>query len=164
MWNSIFLSVSFLKGGNMEITDFFVDEKIGLEMCRLAILLAMTTSPEMESTFIEKYREMGIKSGITMISGYNPGSEGNVIRKVINLCLNTNIISRRREHVHPVAHCALEAMQSTRVFDAISQNCRFKVAVVRKGNHFAMCLYGDLAMHELSGHKTIGVGFQILGD
>lgn len=78
--------------------------------------------------------------------------------------LNLDIISRKKEHIHPVAHCVLETTQSTRASDAIGQNFCFKAAVVRKGSHFALCFYGDLAMHELSGHKTIGVGFQILGE
>lgn len=152
------------RGEDMDFKEFMVDSKEGIDLCRLAILLAMSTTPEMERLLVEQYKEMGIRSGVTMISGFGISSQSHIIKSVINLCLNTNVISRKKEHIHPVAHCVLETTQSTRASDAIGQNFRFKVAVVRKGSHFALCFYGDLAMHELSGHKTVGVGFQILGE
>lgn len=148
----------------MNFDEFLIDPKAGVEECRLAILLALTPTAEIEKELIAKYKEMGIRSGVTMISGFGISSQSHIIRSVINLCLNLDIISRKKEHIHPVAHCVLETTQSTRASDAIGQNFCFKAAVVRKGSHFALCFYGDLAMHELSGHKTIGVGFQILGE
>lgn len=144
--------------------DFLVNPKEGTDLCRLAILLAMSIDQKMEKDLIVQLQEMGIKGAATTVSGFGISAQSNIIKSVVNLCLNTHIIERKREHVHPVAHCVLEVTQSTRASDAIGQNFCFKAAVVRKGNHFALSFYGNLAMHELSGHKTVGVGFQILGD
>lgn len=144
--------------------EFLIDEKFGIELCKIAILLAMTPSQVMEKEVISQYEKLRVRSAVTMISGFSISSQSNIIRNIINLCLNTHLIERKREHIHPVAHCVLETTQSTRAFDAIGQNFVFKAAAVRKGNQFALSFYGNLALHELSGHKTIGVGFQILGD
>ena len=144
--------------------DFLIDPREGEDLCRMAVLLAMTVDQKMERDLIQQLQKRGIKSAATTVAGFGISSQSNIIRSVVNLCLNTNIIERKREHVHPVAHCVLEVTQSTRASDAIGQNFCFKAAVARKGNHFALSFYGNLAMHELSGHKTIGVGFQILGD
>ena len=134
-----------------------------LDVCRLAILLAMTKNQEQEDEVISTYHEHGLKAAATTIYGYGISAEGNVIRNVINLCFNKRIIEKKRAHVHPVAHCVLEVAQSTRASDAIGQNFKFKAAVVRHGSEFSLCFYGDLAMHPLSGHKSMGVGYQILG-
>lgn len=144
--------------------DYVIDKREGIDLCRLAILLAMSTSQDMEKEMIAQYQEMGVRGAVTTISGFGISSQSNIIRSVVNLCLNTHLIERKKEHIHPVCHCILETTQSTRASDAIGQNFRFKAAAVRKGNHFALSFYGDLGMHEFSSHKSVGVGFQILGD
>lgn len=144
--------------------DFVVDGNDGIDVCRLVILLAMSTSQEMEKDLIDQYQAFGVHGAVTTLSGFGISSQSKIIRSVVNLCLNTHLIERKREHIHPVCHCILETTQSTRASDAIGQNFRFKAAAVRRGNHFALCFYGDLGMHEFSSHKSTGVGFQILGD
>lgn len=135
-----------------------------MDICRLAVLLAMTINQEQEDELIEYYHSCGLKAAATTIYGYGISSESNVIRNVVNLCINKRIIEKKRFHVHPVAHCVLETAQSTRASDAVGQNFKFKAAVVRKGPEFSLCFYGDLAMHPLTGHKSMGVGYQILGE
>lgn len=41
---------------------------------------------------------------------------------------------------------------------------RRTVVFVRYEDQISISIYGDLAIHELSAHKTVGVGFQILGE
>ena len=79
-------------------------------------------------------------------------------------CLNANIIEKKKAHIHPVVHALHEAMDTARVTREISQNCRLKVGVIRYEDQISISIYGDLAIHELSAHKTVGVGFQILGE
>lgn len=140
----------------------FMDLEKG-DVCRLAVLLAMSRTEEEERAFIRAYEARRLKAAATTVFGYSISFEETVIRNVVNLCLNKGIIDRKRAHVHPVAHCVLEAAQSTRASDAIGQNFKFKAAAVRRGNEFALCFYGDLGLHALSSHKTVGVGYQILG-
>ena len=136
----------------------------GIDTARLAIILAMTPDQVSEKELIFQYQKMGLKTAVTTIYGFAMGTQTAVVRNIINLCLNTHVIEKKRGHIHPVAHCVLETAQSTRAADAIGQNYCFKAAVVRDRSVFSLCFYGNLGMHELSSHKTIGVGQQILGE
>lgn len=148
-------------GDAMDLEQFLDLEHANV--CRLAILLAMTRTEEEERILISRYRDHHVRAAVTMVSGYGISKEETVIRNVVSLCINTRLIEKKRSHIHPVAHCILETAQSTRAFDAIGQNFRFKVAAIRRGEEFSLSFYGDLGMHALSSHKTIGVGYQILG-
>ena len=55
-------------------------------------------------------------------------------------------------------------MDAARITREISQNCRLRVGVARYEDQISISIYGDIAIHELSAHKTVGVGFQILGE
>lgn len=83
--------------------DFLIDPREGEDLCRMAVLLAMTVDQKMERDLILQLQKMGIKSAATTVAGFGISSQSNIIRSVVNLCLNTNIIERKREHVHPVA-------------------------------------------------------------
>lgn len=87
--------------------DFLIDPREGEDLCRMAVLLAMTVDQKMERDLILQLQKRGIKSAATTVAGFGISSQSNIIRNVVNLCLNTNIIERKREHVHPVAHCVL---------------------------------------------------------
>ena len=134
-----------------------------MDLSRLAILLAMTPTQESEKDVIAQYQKLGLRAAATTISGFGISGQTGIVRSVVNLCVNTGLIERKRSQIHPICHCVLEVTQSTRASDAIGQNFLFKAAAVRWRDEFALCFYGNLAMHELSGHKTIGVGYQILG-
>lgn len=131
---------------------------------RQAILLAMTQSMEQEKEMIASMQSMGIKCVATMASGPNSGIGPKLVNGLVGACLNANIIEKKKAHIHPMVHALHEAMDGSRITREISQNCRLKVAVVRYEGQISICIYGDLAIHELSAHKSIGIGFQILGE
>ncbi|MBO5492224.1 MAG: HutP family protein [Pyramidobacter sp.] len=134
------------------------------DACRLAMLLAMTASLDVEKKLIAQFGAHGARGAVTVISGFDMGSQNNTIRNIINMCLNKGLIEKKFEHVHPVAHAVLEATECTRATMAVGQNYCFKVAAVRKKSTIAVCMYGDLGMHEVSSHKTVGLGVQVLGE
>lgn len=39
-----------------------------------------------------------------------------------------------------------------------------RLVLIRYEDQISISIYGDIAIHELSAHKTVGVGFQILGE
>lgn len=135
-----------------------------IDPIRQAILLAMTQSMEQEKEMIRYLQGMGIKCVATMASGFNSDISPKLVNNLVGACLNANIIEKKKSHIHPVVHALHEAMDTSRVTREISQNCRLKVGVVRYEDQISICIYGDLAIHELSAHKTVGVGFQILGE
>lgn len=78
----------------MEFSDFLDLERA--HVCRLAILLAMTRTDEEEKELIRIYGERRLKAAATTISGYSMSFEETVIRNVVNLCLHTHLIDRKR--------------------------------------------------------------------
>lgn len=135
-----------------------------IDPARQAILLAMTQSMEQEKEMIRELQGMGIKCAATMAAGFNFDISPKLINNLVGACLNANIIEKKKAHIHPVVHALHEAMDAARVTREISQNCRLKVGVVRYEDQISISIYGDIAIHELSAHKTVGVGFQILGE
>ena len=108
-----------------------------IDPARQAILLAMTQSMEQEKEMIRELQGMGVKCVATMAAGFNFDISPKLINNLVGACLNANIIEK---------------------------NCRLKVGVVRYEDQISISIYGDIAIHELSAHKTVGVGFQILGE
>ena len=130
---------------------------------RAAICIAMTESLQEEKDLISFFDARGCVCAATMISG----SDGTALRKitgnVIGACLNAGVIEKKHSHVHALGHAIQEAVLGTRLDSSVWQNCRFKIGVARADNRIAVGIYGDLGFHELSSHKTIGGGYQILG-
>ena len=135
-----------------------------IDPVRQAIQLAMTQSMEQEKEMIASMQSMGIKCVATMASGFNSDISPKLVNNLVGACLNANIIEKKKSHIHPVVHALHEAMDCSRITREISQNCRLKVSVVRYEDQISICIYGDFAIHELSAHKTVGIGFQILGE
>ncbi len=131
---------------------------------RAAVQIAMTGSIEEEKEIIAFFSRHECRCAATMISGNDTEALRRITGNVIGACLNANVIERKRAHIHPLAHAVQEATLGTRLDSSVWQNCRLKIGVVRKGNCIAVAIYGDLGFHEYSSHKTIGGGFQILGD
>lgn len=149
--------------GMIEIGKLMYD-KDNLDLGNLAVLLAMASNKDVELELIRRYEKMGIKSAVTTISGKDLDARDKLVRNVVGLCLNEQIIEKKVEHFHPVLHAVLEAAQSTRCFDAVCQNFRFRTAVLRQDCWFVLCFYGNMGMHEMTSHKTVGLGIQILGE
>lgn len=139
-------------------------QDITLDPQRLAIYLAMTKSIEEEKQMISELQKHGIKGAATMATGVNMDISGKVLNGVIGACLNAGIVEKKRSHLHPLVHAILEALGTSNVQPGIQQNCRLKIAIVRDDEAVAICIYGDIAIHELTTHKTIGWGYQLLGN
>ena len=135
-----------------------------IEPTRQAIMLAMTQNLEQEKEMIRSLQEMGVKCVATMATGHNSIVSLKLVNAMLGACLNAGVIEKKTAHIHPAVHAVQEATDGARLIRDISQNCCLKVAAVRCDNRFAVCIYGDMAIHELSAHKTIGTGYQILGD
>jgi len=145
----------------LDLGNFVFDKE--MDPVRIAIMLAMTRNQEEEKEMLRLWRDRGVKCAVTMVSGSNAADHNRTLRSVVGLCLNERIIEKRTEHLHPVAHATWEAAQCSRTADTVvGQNICVKAAVVRRGYWFAICLYGSMGMHELTTHKTIGVGMMTI--
>ena len=133
------------------------------DVFRTATHLAMTESLEEEKEMISFFNEHGYRCTATIISGGDLEALRKVTGNVIGACLNAGLIEKNKLHIHPLGHAIEQAILGTRLDSSVSQNCRFKVAIVRRDSFIAVVAYGDLGFHEFSSHKTIGGSFQVLG-
>ena len=145
----------------LDLESFVFDKE--MDPVQIAIMLAMTRNQEEEKEMLRRYRGMGARCAVTMVSGSNAADRNKTLRSVVGLCLNERIVDKKTEHLHPVAHATWEASQCSRTADiVVGQNFCVKAAVVRKDHWFAICLYGSMGMHELTAHKTVGVGLMTI--
>ena len=130
---------------------------------RAAIMVAMTPDQKIEKELIAEYRSRGIRCAATMISGRDFEARPKILRNMIGLCLNEGIVEKKTEHIHPLVHAIHEACQTGRLVDSYAaQSFCVKAAVARSGCWIVVCFYGEMGMHELSVHGTIGLGSQVL--
>ena len=83
----------------MKWENFLVPDEV--DLCRLALVLAMTPTQESEREVIAEYQKLGVRGAATTISGFGISGQTGIIRSVVNLCVNTGLIERKRTHVHP---------------------------------------------------------------
>lgn len=147
----------------LDLEKFVFDKD--MDPARISVLLAMSQNQDVERELVRQYRAMGARCAVTMLSGNDVAGRSKAIRSVIGLCLNEGLIEKKAQHIHPVAHATWEAAMGSRIMDAnMGQNFCVKVAAVRCGCWFSLCFYGNLGMHELSAHRTVGLGVQVLGE
>ena len=147
----------------MELLDYMIPQG-KLSPLRAAIYIAMTDTMDEEKELIQTFRQYGCLSTATMVNGNDSEALRRITGNAIGASLNAGLIERKKTHIHPLAHAIQEAVLGTRLDSSIGQNCRLKMGIVRQGCEIAVAIYGDLGFHECSSHKTIGGGYQILGE
>lgn len=144
----------------MDDSDFFQvllnDDEFTVEQA--AIFMAMTTTRDKEDEMKALLAKHGFIAIATTVSGDDSIVRKKVIGSVVGACLNANLIQKTKKHVHSVVHATHEACMSGKLGSTVNQNYQLKVAIVRKQDWLSVCLYGDMAIHEYSNHKTIGLG------
>lgn len=135
---------------------FFIKEDDCLE--RAAILLSMTETEEEENRYINGYRELGYSCVITGASGKDHEVKSKLVNATMGAALNEGIIEKGVKEAHALLHATEDACLGLKISSPLSQNLHLKIAIVRKGNWIAVSIYGDIAIHMITNHKTIGIG------
>ena len=140
-----------------------VKNNVTIEICKeenevekLAILLALTDTQEEEKEYIKKYMQDGYATAVTGISGMNYDIQKKMVNSIIGACLNNNVIQKTAPEMHALIHATSDASQI--LSSQVSKSFQLKAAVVRKGNWICVALYGNIAIHKVTNHKTIGIG------
>ncbi|MCI8815667.1 MAG: hypothetical protein HFF16_00635 [Angelakisella sp.] len=147
----------------MDLMNYIVP-KGEISPLRAAVFIAMTDTMEEEKELILSFRRYHCLCTATMVNGNDSEALRRITGNAIGASLNAGLIERKKTHIHPLAHAIQEAVLGTRLDSSIGQNCRLKMGIVRQGCEIAVAIYGDLGFHECSSHKTIGGGYQILGE
>ena len=85
----------------LDLESFVFDKE--MDPVQIAIMLAMTRNQEEEKEMLRRYRGMGARCAVTMVSGSNAADRNKTLRSVVGLCLNERIVEKKTEHLHPVA-------------------------------------------------------------
>nr|WP_305144872.1 HutP family protein [Anaerotruncus sp. DFI.9.16] len=125
-------------------------------------MLAMTDTREDEEILKQVFAEYGLRSVVTAATGSNTIIRPKLVNSIIGACLNSGLIEKKPTHVHPLVHAIQEASYSAKIETDVSQNCQLKIAVVRRDPWISIGIYGNIAIHEISNHKTVGSGNQVI--
>lgn len=140
---------------NKEIS-FFIKEDDSLE--KVAILLSMAETKEEEDYYMGVYNELGYSCVITGASGKDHEVRNKLVNATMGAALNERIIEKDVKEAHALLHATAEACLGLKISSPLSQSLQLKIAIVRKEDWIAVSIYGDIAIHMITNHKTIGVG------
>lgn len=141
---------------NREITVKIGKEENEVE--KLAILLALTDSQEQEKKYIELYKKLGYTSAVTGIAGMDDEVKKKLVNAIVGAGLNEGVIKKTLPEMHALIHATADASRAIRVDTPVSQSFQLKATLVRKGNWICVTIYGNMAVHKVTNHKTIGIG------
>lgn len=130
----------------------------GNQVEKLAILLAMTETKDEEKNYIEIFKSLGYSSAVTGVAGMEDDIKKKLVSSVIGAGLNEKVINKSFSEMHGLVHATAEASIAIRVDGPVSQSFQLKVAMVRKDNWLCVAMFGNMAIHKVTNHKTIGIG------
>ncbi|SDZ36499.1 hut operon positive regulatory protein [Proteiniborus ethanoligenes] len=125
---------------------------------KIAVILALTSSREEEEQFKNMFTEQGYSCVVTGASGLDHDLRKKIVNSTIGACLNSQLIEKDPKQVHALVHATVEACYSIKMDVSLCQSFQLKIAVVKKHDWIAVAIYGDMAIHMLTNHKTIGLG------
>ncbi|HKL09861.1 MAG TPA: HutP family protein [Clostridia bacterium] len=129
-----------------------------LDIGRLAVLIAMSTSREQESQIKKTLANLDYKFCITEVGGERLEFNKKLYKAVIGATLNNKIIVKNSHEVHALLHATEEAKKGFLFKEVSSLNVAVKIAIVRKDHWLAVGMYGYSAMHSITNHSRVGLG------
>ncbi len=131
-------------------------------MERLAIILASSGSREEEELLKNIYTKQGYRCVVTGVAGVDYELRKKIVNSVVGACLNSGIIEKNKRMIHALVHATNEACFSIKMDGSIHQSFQLKIAIVRDEDWIVVAIFGDMAIHLLSNHKTVGIGLMHL--
>ncbi len=135
--------------------DYSLDD---LDIGRLAVLIAMSTSREQEAKIKKTLANLDYKFCITEVGGERLEFNRKLYKAVIGATLNNSIIIKNSHEVHALLHATEEAKKGFLFKEVSSLNVAVKIAIVRKNHWLAVGMYGYSAMHSITNHSRVGLG------
>lgn len=130
-----------------------------------AMLLALTRNMQDEEYAKKMIGELGFRYVVTEVGGNSVLSEfqTKTTKAVIGAALNSGIIAKSPTNYHALLHATEEAKRGIMVNVASSASLAVKIAIVRDDHWIAVSLFGESALHPVTGHERAGLGVMHLG-
>ena len=124
-----------------------------------AMRLAMSRTIDEENTLKREYLREGFKLVVTEVGGNTKRDfQDKSSRAILGAAMNGGIIEKNAVEMHALLHAAEEAKQGVILNASAESNLAVKVAIVRTEHWVAVAIFGESAIHPMTGHERCGLG------
>jgi len=125
-----------------------------------AMRLAMSRTIKEENDIKREWHNKGILlMAVSEVGGHSKRDFSEKFsRAILGAALNSHVIHKTAREIHALNHAAEEAKQGVIMSSAVDTNIAVKVAIVRQNGWIAVAIFGESALHPLSGHERCGMG------
>lgn len=125
----------------------------------IALRLAMAQSIAEENQLKKEYLLHKIRFVVTEVGGNTKRDfQDKVTRAVFGAALNSGLIQKEPHEVHSLLHATEEAKRGAIVNVSSEANLAVKIAIIRREHWIAVAIFGESAIHPITGHERCGLG------
>lgn len=129
---------------------------------RLAMLLAMTQTRELEEEIKRVIVSLNMQCCVTEVGGVENDFKKNLVRNTLGAAYANNIIKKDSIDTHALLHAAIEAGRSSFSASTFNTSFKMKLAIVKNDRWICVAVFGEGGMHPLSSHNRAGMGMMHL--
>ncbi len=129
----------------------------GIGYC--ALRLAMSRSIDEENTLKKQCQSAGVHVVVTEVGGNTKRDfQEKSSRAIFGAATNAGLIQKDPRELHALLHASEEAKQGVIINTSSESNLAVKIAIVRMEHWIAVAIFGESAIHPLTGHERCGLG------
>ena len=137
------------------MTGEFASNGIGYYAMRLALTRTMAEEKQVK----QELAKAGLRFAATETGGKSSEDfQRKLTKSVLGAPMNENVIQKTPPEIHAVIHAMQEAEKGILMDGVMDSNLAVKIAIVRNAHWIAVALFGESAMHLLTGHERCGLG------
>jgi len=130
------------------------------DVCRVAVIMALTEDRESEKRFQERYRERGLKTAAVDFGGDFVQSIMKIVERAIVAAKREGIIGDLHSEEGAIAGAAREALTQVSV-KAMGLNVGGKIGIARSEEHIAVAVFFGIGLLHLN-EVAIGLGHRVI--
>ncbi|MEL7566631.1 MAG: HutP family protein [Dehalobacterium sp.] len=129
---------------------------------RLAMLLAMTQTRELEEEIKQLIVSLNMQCCVTEVGGVENDFKKSLIRNTLGTAYANKIIEKNTLDTHALLHATIEAGRSSFSNSTFNTSFKMKLAIVKNDRWICVATFGEGGMHALSSHNRAGMGMMHL--
>lgn len=129
----------------------------GIGYCAMRLAMSQTISEE--NQLKEQCQDAGLSVVVTEVGGNTKRDfQEKSSRAIFGAAMNAGLIQKDHREIHALLHASEEAKQGVIINTSSEANLAVKVAVVRMKYWIAVAIFGESAIHPMTGHERCGLG------
>lgn len=130
---------------------------------RLAMLLAMTQTRDMEEEIKKLIASLSMQCCVTEVGGVENDFKKTLIRNTLGAAYANKLIKKNHVDTHALLHATIEAGRSSFSNTIFNTSFKMKLAIVKDEEWICVATFGEGGTHVLSSHSRAGMGMMHLG-